>query len=431
MNKQILKLAIPNIISNLAVPILGVVDTALVGHMEGLSHLGAIAIGGMIFNFIYWSFGFLRMGTTGLTAQAFGRKSKSDVIHILLRALIVALVSALFLIIAQQVILKISLLLVSTSPDIAKHASVYFKIRIYAAPATLGLYAFHGWFLGMQNARYPLYLTIIANVANLLLNLLFIKVYNMNSEGIALGTVIAQYLGLFSAIILFLYSYKSHLNKIIRSAIFEIDQIRKFFSVNGDIFIRTMTLIFSFSFFTAQSAKMGDDILAVNTILLQLWMVFSFGIDGFAFAAESIVGKYVGSGDKVKLKLTIRYIFLWGISLGALFSLSYFLFGNQILNIFTDKTQILALCLVYYPWTIVAPVINSFCYIWDGIYIGATATKAMRNTMLISTLLFFLPMFYIGMALFENHGIWLAMLLFMIARWISLQLVSKKHIYNE
>jgi len=429
MNRQILKLAIPNIISNLAVPILGVVDTALVGHMEGLSHLGAIAIGGMIFNFIYWSFGFLRMGTTGLTAQAYGRKNKSEIIHILLRALIVALFFAFFLMLAQQLILKISLLLVTTSPDIAKQASIYFNIRIYAAPATLALYAFHGWFLGMQNARFPLFLTIIVNIANLLLNLLFIKVYNMQSAGIALGTVIAQYLGLITAIAFFIYSYKPYLKSIVKSALFELSEIKKFFSVNSDIFIRTMALIFTFSFFTAQSAKMGDDILAANSILLQLWMIFSFGIDGFAFAAESIVGKYVGSGNKEKLKTTIKYIFVWGVSLGLLFTTVYFFGGRLILSVFTNKIQILTLCLLYFPWTIIAPTVNSFCYIWDGIYIGATATKAMRNTMLVSVLVFFLPFFYLGKTLLGNHGIWLAMLVFMITRWITLHLFAKKHIY--
>ena len=431
MNKQILKLAIPNIISNLAVPLLGVVDTALVGHMEGLSHLGAIAIGGMIFNFIYWGFGFLRMGTTGLTAQAFGRKNKSEIIHILARALIVAFFFAILLIIIHPLILKVSLQFVTTSPDIAKHTSVYFNIRIYAAPATLALYAFHGWFLGMQNARYPLYLAILTNVANLLLNLLFIKVYNMESEGIALGTVIAQYIGLIFAIAFFLNSYNKYLRGIVKSALLEFVQIRKFFSVNSDIFIRTLALIFTFTFFTAQSAKMGDDILAANTVLLQLWMIFSFGIDGFAFAAESIVGKYVGSGNKERLRTTVRNIFLWGVSLGILFSAIYFFGGELILNIFTDKPEILALCLFYLPWTVIAPTINSFCYIWDGIYIGATATKAMRNTMLVSTLIFFLPFFYVGGFYFGNHGIWMSMLIFMTARWITLHLLAKKYIYKD
>jgi MATE family, multidrug efflux pump len=430
MNKQILRLAIPNIISNLAIPILGIVDTALVGHMEGLSHIGAIAIGGMIFNFVYWGFGFLRMGTTGFTAQAYGRKNKNEVIHNLVRALLVALFFAILLLIFQQIILQISFLLISTSADIWEQTTVYFNIRIYAAPATLALYAFHGWFLGMQNARYPLYLTIITNLSNLLLNLFFIKVYHMQSDGIALGTVIAQYIGLFSAIFLFLFSYKNYLRAILKPAIFELTEIKKFFSVNSDIFIRTMALIFTFSFFTAQSAQMGDDILAANSILLQLWMIFSYGIDGFAFAAESIVGKYTGAGDLKKLRQTIRYIFAWGTALGFLFSVSYYFGDVFILKIFTNKEDVLTLCLLYFPWIIIAPLVNSFCYVWDGIYIGATATKAMRNSMLVSTLIIFLPLFYIGRFYYGNHGIWLAMIIFMASRWLLLQVLAKRYIYK-
>jgi MATE family, multidrug efflux pump len=430
MNKQILRLAVPNIISNLAIPILGIVDTALVGHMDGLSHIGAIAIGGMIFNFVYWGFGFLRMGTTGFTAQAFGRKDNSEVIHNLIRALIVAMGFAVLILIFNQLILKICFLLISTSPEVWEQTSTYFNIRIYAAPATLALYAFHGWFLGMQNARAPLYLTIITNVTNLLFNLLFIKVYHMQSDGIALGTVIAQYIGLFAAVIFFLHSYKKYLLVVIKSTLFELAEIKKFFSVNVDIFIRTMALIFTFSFFTAQSAQMGDDILAANSILLQLWMIFSYGIDGFAFAAESIVGKYTGAGDMKKLRQTIRYIFAWGTALGFLFSMGYYFGDIFILKIFTDKEDVLALCLLYFPWIIIAPLVNSFCYVWDGIYIGATATKAMRNSMLVSTLVIFLPLFYIGRFYYGNHGIWLAMIIFMASRWLLLQILAKRYIYK-
>lgn len=428
MNKQILRLAIPNIISNLAVPLLGVVDTALVGRMQGLYHLGAIAIGGMIFNFVYWGFGFLRMGTTGLTAQALGREDKGDIIHILIRALAVAIIFAILIIILQDVISWISFTLLSASAGVEKYAEIYFRIRIFAAPATLSLYAFHGWFLGMQNARYPLYLTILVNAANIAFNLLFIKVFNMQSDGIALGTVVAQYIGLIFAVILFLISYKDYLKNITQSALLNLSKLKHFFSINSDIFIRTLMLIFAFSFFTAQSAMLGDDILAVNSILMQLWMIFSFGIDGFAFAAESIVGKYKGAGDLRQLKSAIRYIFRWGVTLGAFFSLSYWIGDKELLRLFTDKNNIIRLALIYMPWTIAAPLINSFCYIWDGIYLGATASKAMRNAMVFSTLAVFLPFFYIGMHFWQNHGIWLAMMLFMITRWISLHVLARSNI---
>ncbi len=426
MNKSILRLAIPNIISNLAIPLLGAIDTALVGHLDAVYYIGAVAIGGMIFNFVYWGFGFLRMGTTGLTAQSFGKKSNKEMIHILLRALIVAIGGAAILLILQKPIAILSFWLVNASPEVEKYAAGYFYIRIYAAPATLALYAFHGWFLGMQNARYPLILTVISNVTNIIFNVLFVRVYNMTSDGIALGTVFAQYIGLIFAVILFMRKYHTYLDFIIRTDIFEINAIKRFFNINRDIFIRTLCLIFAFSFFTAKSAEFGDEILAVNTILLQLWMVFSYGIDGFAFAAESIIGKYIGSGNKNKLQLAVKYIFVWGVGLGFVFMIVYAVGGKFILGLFTNKSFIVTLAIAYLGWTIAAPVVNSFCYIWDGIFIGATAGKEMRNTMIFSTFFVFLPAFYIGKYLAGNHGIWAAMLLFMLARWLSMQVISKR-----
>jgi len=426
MNRQILRLAIPNIISNLAIPLLGVVDTALVGHLDGIHYIGALAIGGMIFNFVYWGFGFLRMGTTGLTAQAFGRKGDAESIHILLRALIVAVGGALLLWLLQVPIALFSFWLVDASADVEKYAASYFYIRIYAAPATLSLYAFHGWFLGMQNARYPLYLTVLVNAANIGFNLLFVKVFSMHSDGIALGTVLAQYLGLIGALLLFARRYRAMLQAIRKQALRNVDEIKRFFNVNRDIFIRTLCLIFAFSFFTAKSAELGEDILAVNTILLQLWMVFSYGIDGFAFAAESLVGRYYGANDESGLRRMVKYIFAWGVGLGLLFSAVYGLLGENILWLFTDKKNLVLLAMSFFIWTVVAPTVNSFCYIWDGIFIGATASRAMRDTMLFSTFVVFLPMFYLGKWWLGNHGLWLAMLLFMAARWLSMQLLAGK-----
>lgn len=430
MNKEILKLAIPNILSNLAIPMLGVVDTALVGHMEGLTHIGSVALGTMIFNFVYWGLGFLRMGTTGLTAQAVGAKNRAETMHQLIRALVVALILSVLLILFQKLLLWFSFLFIDSTPEIKEHTSVYFYIRIYAAPATLGLYAFHGWFLGKQNAKYPLILTLVINIANIGFNLLFVKRFGMYSDGLALGTVCAQYLGFFIAIFLFLKRYRASMKDIIRKRLWALIHMKAFFSVNRDIFIRTLTLIFSFSFFTAQSAKMGEEMLAVNTILLQLWMVFSYGIDGFAYAAESIVGKYKGAADSSRFKEVIGKIFNMGVALGILFSLLFLFWDKAILGLFTDKEKLIQLALLYMPWTVAAPVINSFCYIWDGIYIGSTATVPMRNTMLFSTFVVFLPAYYAGVFLFGNHGIWLAMILFMVARALGLHLYAKRYIYT-
>jgi len=431
MNKKILRLAVPNIITNLAVPLLSSVDTALVGHLDAVYYIGAVSIGSMIFNFVYWGFGFLRMGTTGMAAQALGGEDHGEALHILLRALAVALIGAFLLIIGQRLIENLSFYLVGATPEVEQFARSYFRIRIWAAPATLGLYAFTGWFLGMQNARYPLYITIAANLANVAMDVWFVTYTGLKSDGVAWGTVAAQYLGLILALLFFLQKYRPYLAHYRRASLLEIKKIKAFFSLNGDIFIRTISLIFVFSFFTAKSAELGDDLLAANTVLMQLWMIFSFGIDGFAFAAESLVGRAIGAGDRKFLHKIIRLIFLWGSGLGLVFVLIYAVGAKPILHLFTNQDALVSLCLSYMGWTIAAPFVNSFCYIWDGIYIGATASKAMRNTMLFSTFVVFFPLFYLGRYLWGNHGIWAAMLVFMAMRWLTMQLLAKKHIYAK
>ncbi len=430
MNRKILKLAVPNIISNLSVPLLSSVDTAVVGHLDNVAYLGAIAIGSMIFNFVYWGFGFLRMGTTGLTAQANGSKNDKETILVLGRSLALALISALLIILFQELISLFAFNLVQATEEVEFFAKEYFYIRIYAAPATLALYAFHGWFLGVQNAKYPMILSILANVFNIVLNLVLIYQFGMKSDGVALGTVISQYLGLAIAIVLYVRKY-SRYNKLFEiKRLLDLESIKKFFSVNVDIFLRTLMLIFAFSFFTAESAKFGDNLLAVNTILMQLWMILAYGVDGFAFAAESLVGTYIGAKDKHNLKKAIKYSFYWGMALGGLLSIIYLLFGEQIFILFTDKVFLLELALPFLIWTIIAPIINSVCFIWDGIFIGATATKAMRNSMIICTFILFLPTYYLTNDIIGNHSLWLAMTVFMVARGLTLTVYARKHIFK-
>ncbi len=422
MNRQILRLAIPNIISNLTVPLLSSVDTALVGHLENVAYLGAIAVGGMIFNFIYWGFGFLRMGTTGLTAQAFGKDDEETSLLILARAIAVALGFSFMLIILQKPIALMSFALLDATDEVENFAHLYFSTRIFAAPATLGLYAFTGWFLGMQNAKYPLILAVITNLLNVFFNILFIRVYDMHVDGVALGTVCANYLGLVAAVLLFMRRYRRRIIWFNWHRVFQTEALKKFFTLNFDIFIRTLILIFAFAFFTARSASSGELILAANAILINLWTIMSYGIDGFAFAAESLIGRFVGANDRRQLKLAVRRVFLWGTGLGLLFTILFFLFDMHILRIFTDKPDVVHLALMMMPWTIAAPVINSFCYIWDGIFIGATATKAMRNSMIICLLIFYLPVYYLLLPFFGHHTLWLALIVFMFARGVSLGL---------
>lgn len=428
MNRKILNLAIPNIISNLSVPLLGAVDTALVGHLEEAYYLGAIAVGSMIFNFVFWGFGFLRMGTTGITAQAFGEKNRTDSVMTLARALTVAGVFSLLILLLQVWIADLSFWLIDASPEVERYTRIYFFIRIYTAPATLALYAINGWFLGMQNARYPMIVTIFLNSLNIGLDIFFVYGMDMTVDGVAWGTLIARYAGFALAVTLLIFKYREWLKDYVHNVLMEIEALKKFFSVNRDIFIRTLCLIFTFSFFTAKSAEFGNVILAANSILLQLWMIVSYGIDGFAFAAESLIGRYTGSEQQKRINLTVKYCFFWGTGIGVLASAVYAALDVQILRIFTDQQDVIDTAMIFFLWTVAGPTVSSFSYIWDGIFIGATATGPMRNSMIIATLVVFLPAYVIGVHYLGNHAIWLAMILFMLARGATLTFYAPKYI---
>ena len=429
INKQIYRLAIPNIISNFSIPLLGAVDTALMGRLESESYLGAVGIGGIIFSFIYWGFGFLRMATTGLTAQAFGEKDLPECGRLLLRAIGIGITSSLLLFIFQWQLINLSFLLIDTGPEVEHLARAYFHIRIYAAPATLCLHAFHGVFLGLQNARYPMQLTIVVNFINIVLNLIFVRMLGMKVEGVALATVIAQYGGLFLAILLFSRYYRGIITTWNFREILAFSKLKRFLNISGDIFVRTCCLVFSHAVFTAKSAALSDTVLAVNTILLQFINLQSYAIDGLAFAAESLIGKYKGARDMQNLKRTIRQIFLWSFLFGIVIMLIFVLFGEQFLRLFTDQMLLIEQAKPYLIWIIVAPVINVAAYIWDGIFLGATASKALRNSVIVSTF-FFLTAIYLLMP-FGNHGLWGALTLLLVARGVSLTMLVPKHLFGR
>lgn len=404
LNRHIFNLAIPNILSNLSVPILSAVDTALVGHLPSAVYIGAVAVGSMIFNFVYWGFGFLRMGTTGLTAQAYGKNDHREISILLQRALSVATIFGLALIFLQYVIATVSFALIHATPQVESNARVYFFIRIFAAPATLSLYAIHGWFLGVQNAKFPLIVTVTVNLLNILFDILFVLGLGMNSNGVALGTVLAQYLGLGLSVYLLFCRYRSYIHRHSLHRILAFKPLTRFIKVNSDIFIRTLSLIFVFSFFTAKSAELGDIPLAANSVLIQLWMFFSYGIDGFAFAAESLIGKYIGAGNHPILVKVVRKIFAFRTGLGLIFTFVYWSFKDLIPLLFTNHKPVLDLIRQLIIWTIVAPVISSISYIWDGIFIGATATQGLRNAMLICAFLIYLPLHYSLEPLYQATG---------------------------
>ncbi|MAL16886.1 MAG: MATE family efflux transporter [Balneola sp.] len=431
MNRQILRLAIPNIISNLSVPLLGAVDTAVVGRLEHVYYLGAIAVGSIIFDFIFWGFGFLRMGTTGMVAQAYGAQQERKTRIILFRVLLVAGVSSLVILLIQYPLIEASLYLVNASPEVEEYTRLYYHIRIFAAPATLALFGLNGWFLGMQNSTYPMIITIFLNIVNIILNLIFVFRFDMTVDGVATGSLVASFLALGLALFLYNKKYGGVKLNIKWDELIEAEELKKFFSVNRDIVIRTLCLIFSYAFFTAKSAEMGDVVLAANTILLQMWYISSYGTDGFAYAAESLVGRFKGAGDKEKLKSAVVANMFWGLGLGVLGTVSYAIFDAEIISLFTDKENVVAVAMTVVIWLIVAPVVNSVCFIWDGVYIGATATGAMRNSMIVATILVFIPVYYISEPFVGIHALWMAMTAFMIARGVILSMYAPSRIFNS
>lgn len=429
MNRDILRLAIPNIVSNITVPLLGLVDLALMGHLNSEVYIGAIALGGVIFNFIYWGFGFLRMSTSGFTAQAFGEQNKTETIHALARALAVAIFTGLVILALQLPIAWAGFSLIGGSNEVKTLAREYFLIRIWAAPAALSLFVFSGWFLGMQNARYPMIIAISANVANILLSVLFVFGLNMKSEGVALGTALSQYIGLILAILLFLKKYRELIPFIKSDRVFNLKRLTEFFRVNSNIFIRSFCIILVFTFFTSESANTNDSILAVNSLLIQMLLFFSFFIDGFAFAGEALVGKFFGARQKPALKKVVKLLFIWGTGLAAAFTLIYFFGMNSILKLLTSQIDLIENAQPYIIWVILVPLASFSSFIWDGVYIGATASAAMRNALLGATFLVFAPVYYFLNPHWENHALWLAMVLFMFARGAIQTLLFRRSVF--
>ncbi len=415
MNREILRLAIPNIITTLTVPLLGMVDLAIVGHMGSPVYIGAIALGTMIFNMIYWNFGFLRMGTSGLTAQAYGARQDKEAMHILSRALCIGLSAALLLIVLQYPIRLLVFRIVSGSAEVETVAAQYFHICIWSAPALLSLYAFKGWFIGMQNSKVPMWIAIFMDISNILLSLFFVFVLKMKILGVALGTVCAQYAGLLVAVLFWIRHYRSYAAYFSWKEIFSREKMLSFFKVNADIFLRTLCLIAVFSFIPAAGARMGDDYLSANTLLMQFFTLFSYVMDGFAYAGESLVGKYVGAKNRDGMQKTIRYLFLWGLGLSLLFVGAYAFFGDGLLRLFTDEAAVVAFARRYYGWVLVIPLVSFAAFLWDGILIGATASKLMRNSMFVSTLVFFV-VYYSLKSLWGNHALWLAFMCYLAFR---------------
>jgi MATE family multidrug resistance protein len=394
INRDILKLAIPSILANITVPLVGMVDIAVAGHLDAnaATMIGGIAIGTMLFDLLYWNFGFLRVGTGGLTAQAYGRGDRKECARIFTRAFGIALACALVLIAIQWIFVKAAFLVVECTPEVRALASRYFFIRIWAAPATLGLMAFKGWFIGMQDSVSPMATDLTVNGMNVLMSIVLslgfkpLGYEGMGFAGIAAGTVAAQYSGLLVAAVLMFFKYRrstmSLISRFELKDVFKGTETRRFFVMNRDLFVRSLCFIAIYIGFTVISARYGDLLLAVSSILMKLLMIFSYFTDGFAYAGEAMTGKYIGARDGVMLRQTIRWTFVWSMAIALIFMVVYQFAGVPMLRMMTSDPLVVEASREYLPWLLLMPVIGCAAFTWDGIYIGATASKAIRNSML-------------------------------------------------
>ena len=405
INKDILKLAIPSILANITVPIVGMVDIAVAGHLTGevATMIGGIAIGTMLFDLLYWNFGFLRVGTGGLTAQAYGRRDDKECAKILTRALGISLAFALLLIAIQWIFVKTVFLVVDCTPEVRELASKYFYIRIWAAPATLSLMSFKGWFIGMQDSVSPMVTDFVVNGMNVLMSIVLALgipavggqswlLRPLGFTGIALGTVVAQYSGLLTAVILLLSKYLRRVFADFRltelKGIFTGPETRRFFVMNTDLFVRSLCFIAIYIGFTTISAGYGDLLLAVSSIMMKLLMIFSYFTDGFAYAGEALVGKYIGAKNGLMLRKSIIWTFVWSMAIAVIFMGIYHFAGVPMLKMMTSDAAVVEQSKEFLPWLLLMPVIGCAAFTWDGIYIGATASKEIRNAMLWAVVAF-------------------------------------------
>ena len=424
-NRRILRIAIPSIISNITVPLLGLIDVTIVGHLGSAAYIGAIAVAGMLFNIIYWIFGFLRMGTSGMTSQAYGQNDLNETTRLLIRSVGIGLFVALLLIILQYPILKAAFMLIRTSEEVKELATTYFYICIWGAPAMLGLYGFAGWFIGMQNSRFPMYIAITQNIVNIVASLCFVYLLDMKVAGVATGTLIAQYAGFFMALLLYQHYYRSLKKRIDWKAIWQKQAMYRFFQVNRDIFFRTLCLVIVTLFFTSAGAAKGEVVLAVNTLLMQLFTLFSYIMDGFAYAGEALVGRYIGAQNQSALRMTVRQLFYWGIGLSFAFTLFYAIGGQSFLGLLTDNPAVIKEADTYFYWALAIPLAGFSAFLWDGIFIGATATRQMLYSMLVASACFF-GVYYTFHDYLGNHALWLAFLTYLSLRGIMQTFLGKR-----
>ncbi|MBR5327871.1 MAG: MATE family efflux transporter [Paludibacteraceae bacterium] len=437
LNSQILRLAIPSILANITIPLVGVVDTAIVGHIANATYIGGIAIGTMLFDLLYWNFGFLRVGTSGMTAQAYGRGDRVECARLLGQSVSIALIGAILLWVIQWLFVTAVLAIVPCSAEVASFAREYFCVRIWAAPATLSLMAFKGWFIGMQDTVSPMITDIVVNVVNMVVSYILAVYTPMGAMGVAYGTVVAQLTGLLLALILCLVKYRTIVQevwKVLSDKAIRLlgdQEMKRFMSLNGNLFIRSLCFMVVYVGFTSLASKYGDVELAVSTIMMKLFMLFSYFVDGFAYAGEALVGKEFGYrksdiGNRVSsISRVVRLLFAWSLGVGVLFTIIFVVWSGDFYRAMTSDTTVLSRLADYTGWLIAMPIVSTLAFMWDGVYAGATAGKQIRNAMIYAAsgfvLCYVTTYWCLGI-----QGLYIAYFAHLVARVLYLTLAWKK-----
>ena len=415
INREIMAISLPAIIANIAEPLLGLLDTGIAGHLGAPQFIGAVAVGAMMMNVLYWNFGFLRMGTSGLTAQAYGSGSHQAQVDILQRSSAIALIVG-FALVAIQVPLRWLLLwIMGPSAEVSALAGTYFGIVVWGAPAVLLTMSLKGWLLGMQDSRSPMIISIGVNVLNVVVSLIAVYVLDMGFKGIAVGTLTAVWVGVIYACWRVRHRFASIVRELRLSQAFDFKGSGRFFKVSGDIFVRCIFMLAVNLFFIRAGAISGDVVLAVNTLMQQLFHLFSYFMDGIAFAGEAVVGKYYGAGDKRQMHRCVRWLFVWSTSLTMVFVLAYSLFPHGIFTLFTNQREVVEAAMDYHWWCSLVPLVSMAAFVWDGVFIGVTATRGMLTAVATACALFFLLYFTLPSSL-GNHALWISFVVFLATR---------------
>ena len=428
-HRNVWALAAPMILSNVTVPMLGLVDTAVMGHLDHPRYLAAIAVGATIFSFLFIGLNFLRMGTTGLAAQARGAGDADGMRAVLAQAVLIALAMAGAVLLLQGPVGRFAFWLIAPAPEVLEPAWTYYRIRVWAAPAALANFALVGWFIGMQNTRAPLFIMLTTNLTNIALSVLFVIGLGYRAGGVAAASVIAEFAGLAVAAWLARRELAVFAGRFRRSQVLDPERLRRIVSVNANLLVRTLSLMFVFGFITAQGARQGTAILAANAILLNFQYFMAYALDGFAHAAEALVGRAYGERNRAGLERAVGLSLIWSASVAGLFALAYLVAGRPLIGLLTSQPELVALTATFLPWLIFSPLLSFWSFLFNGVFVGATWAGSMRNTMVLSAFLVFVPVFYLTQAAgLGNHGLWLAFVVFMAARAVTMGTVYRRRL---